>query len=586
MAIIEGTEGDDTLYNNPNLSGDALVGLGGSDTYVFSGEWGWDWIENWDEDDGFDVIRLDDVDPSKMTLRRSGNDLWLSNEAGTKSIGILEYYTSVEWRIDEIRFGDGTVWYVGGPRIKSNGAGSTASISVSENTKAVTTVRAEDMRALTYSIIGGADSSKFQIDAATGVLTFKTAPDFENPTDVGKNNVYDVIVQAENDIEVADHQTIAVTVTNLNEAPTITSNGGGSSASINVSENKTAVLTATATDPEKFAATWSIVGGADRALFQINTKTGALTFKSAPDFETAKDSGKNNFYDVTIKATDAGGLSDTQTVSVKVTNVNDAPVISSRNGSFSVAVAAENAKVATTGKAADADKDALTWSISGGVDKALFAIDAKTGVVSFKSAPDYETPKDSGWDNIYDLTIKVTDEHGLSDTEALAVVVTDVIGKTFAGTSKADSFTGTLETDVMTGSSGNDKLSAGGGKDKLTGGMGADKLYGGANADTFLFLSVKDSTVSSKGRDTIYDFDGKGGDRVDFSKIDAKSATTTNDAFSFIGTKDFSKKAGELRYDKKSSDTYLYGDTNGDGKSDFAIHFDDPLSLSKGYFLL
>lgn len=586
MAIIEGTEGDDTLYNNPNLSGDALVGLGGSDTYVFSGEWGWDWIENWDEDDGFDVIRLDDVDPSEMTLRRSGNDLWLSNEAGTKSIGILEYYTSVEWRIDEIRFGDGTVWYVGGPRIKSNGAGSTASISVSENTKAVTTVRAEDMRALTYSIIGGADSSKFQIDAATGVLTFKTAPDFENPTDVGKNNVYDVIVQAENDIEVADHQTIAVTVTNLNEAPTITSNGGGSSASINVSENKTAVLTATATDPEKFAATWSIVGGADRALFQINTKTGALTFKSAPDFETAKDSGKNNFYDVTIKATDAGGLSDTQTVSVKVTNVNDAPVISSRNGSFSVAVAAENAKVATTGKAADADKDALTWSISGGVDKALFAIDAKTGVVSFKSAPDYETPKDSGRDNIYDLTIKVTDEHGLSDTEALAVVVTDVIGKTFAGTSKADSFTGTLETDVMTGSSGNDKLSAGGGKDKLTGGMGADKLYGGANADTFLFLSVKDSTVSSKGRDTIYDFDGKGGDRVDFSKIDAKSATTTNDAFSFIGTKDFSKKAGELRYDKKSSDTYLYGDTNGDGKSDFAIHFDDPLSLSKGYFLL
>lgn len=586
MAIIEGTEGDDTLYNNPNLSGDALVGLGGSDTYVFSGEWGWDWIENWDEDDGFDVIRLDDVAPSEMTLRRAGNDLWLSNEAGTKSIGILEYYTSVEWRIDEIRFGDGTVWYVGGPRIKSNGAGSTASVSVSENTKAVTTVRAEDMRALTYSIIGGADSSKFQIDAATGVLTFKTAPDFENPTDVGKNNVYDVIVQAENDIEVADHQTIAVTVTNLNEAPTITSNGGGSSASINVSENKTAVLTATATDPEKFAATWSIVGGADRALFQINSKTGALTFKSAPDFETAKDSGKNNFYDVTIKATDAGGLSDTQTVSVKVTDFNDVPVISSRNGSFSVAVAAENAKVATIGKAADADKDALTWSISGGVDKALFAIDAKTGVVSFKSAPDYETPKDSGRDNIYDLTIKVTDEHGLSDTEALAVVVTDVIGKTFAGTSKADSFTGTLETDVMTGSSGNDKLSAGGGKDKLTGGTGADKLYGGANADTFLFLSVKDSTVSSKGRDTIYDFDGKGGDRVDFSKIDAKSATTTNDAFSFIGTKDFSKKAGELRYDKKSSDTYLYGDTNGDGKSDFAIHFDDPLSLSKGYFLL
>jgi Ca2+-binding RTX toxin-like protein len=161
-----------------------------------------------------------------------------------------------------------------------------------------------------------------------------------------------------------------------------------------------------------------------------------------------------------------------------------------------------------------------------------------------------------------------------------------VKGKTFTGTAKADSFAGTLESDVITGAAGSDTLSGGGGKDNLTGGAGADKLTGGAGADAFIFLSVSDSTVASTGRDTIFDFDGAGGDRINLSTIDAKSSTAINDAFSFIGTSAFSKKAGELRYDKGLSDTYIYGDTNGDGKADFAIHLDDAVTLSSGYFVL
>ena len=48
---------------------------------------------------------------------------------------------------------------------------------------------------LSYSIIGGADASKFTIGSTTGALSFITAPNFETPTDTGGNNVYDVIVQ-------------------------------------------------------------------------------------------------------------------------------------------------------------------------------------------------------------------------------------------------------------------------------------------------------------------------------------------------------------------------------------------------------
>ena len=50
----------------------------------------------------------------------------------------------------------------------------------------------------------------------TGALTFIAAPDYENPTDAGGNNVYDVTVQV-SDGTLTDTQAIAVTVTNVND---------------------------------------------------------------------------------------------------------------------------------------------------------------------------------------------------------------------------------------------------------------------------------------------------------------------------------------------------------------------------------
>ena len=107
------------------------------------------------------------------------------------------------------------------PVITSNGGDATASISVAENTTAVTTVTSSDPdvgATATYSIVGGADAAKFTINATTGVLSFITAPDYENPTDVGGNNVYDVQVQV-SDGSLTDVQSIAVTVTNVDDTP-------------------------------------------------------------------------------------------------------------------------------------------------------------------------------------------------------------------------------------------------------------------------------------------------------------------------------------------------------------------------------
>ncbi|MDP2240501.1 MAG: Ig-like domain-containing protein, partial [Burkholderiales bacterium] len=312
------------------------------------------------------------------------------------------------------------------PVITSNGGGATAAASVAENTTAVTTVTATDADAgttLTYSISGGADAAKFAINATSGVLTFVAAPDFEAPTDVGANNIYDVTVQV-SDGATTDTQAIAVTVTDVG-ALAITSNGGGAAATpISVAENTTAVTTVTAVSENPI--TYSIVAGGDGAKFAINATTGALTFVAAPNFEAPTDVGANNVYDLTVQASD-GATTDTQTIAVTVTNVNEAPVITSNGGGATAAASvAENATAVTTVTATDADAGAtLTYSISGGADAAKFAINSGTGALTFLVAPDFETPTDVGGDNVYDVTVQVSD--GVTtDTQAIAVTVTDV----------------------------------------------------------------------------------------------------------------------------------------------------------------
>ncbi|WMJ01414.1 VCBS domain-containing protein [Pseudomonas chlororaphis subsp. aurantiaca] len=222
------------------------------------------------------------------------------------------------------------------PTITSNGGDTTASINVAENTAAVTTVAATDVdlpaQTLSYSIVGGADAAKFSIVSGTGALSFISAPNFEAPTDSGTNNVYDVIVRA-SDGTLFDDQVIAVTVTGINDnSPVITSNGGGTTASVNVAENTTAVTTVMASDADLPAQTLSYsilnTAGTDFGKFSISA-SGVLTFNSAPDYENAQDVGGtdgDNAYVVDVRVADGNGGTDTQTITVNVQNVVETPV--------------------------------------------------------------------------------------------------------------------------------------------------------------------------------------------------------------------------------------------------------------------
>ena len=106
---------------------------------------------------------------------------------------------------------------------------SAASFSAPENQTDVGTVRATDEDAgdtVSYAITGGADQARFDIDASSGILTFKDAPDHENPTDAGGNNTYMVTVTATSgtgDRAMTVEQSITVTVTDVVEIPAVVS---------------------------------------------------------------------------------------------------------------------------------------------------------------------------------------------------------------------------------------------------------------------------------------------------------------------------------------------------------------------------
>ncbi|NKB55076.1 MAG: hypothetical protein GKS00_01960 [Alphaproteobacteria bacterium] len=200
------------------------------------------------------------------------------------------------------------------PEIISNPA-----VEVAEGTTGVIRVRATDADAgttLVYSIVGGADGSRFTIDEDTGVLDFIEAPDFEMPGSSDGDNVYDVQVQVSDGAHTVP-QTITVTVTDVNDNRPVINSADAVSVG---EESATFVMEVTATDADAGTTlTYSIEGGADRLRFTIDENTGALAFIETPDFENPRDTDGDNVYSVMVQVSD-GLRHDRQTITVTVTD--------------------------------------------------------------------------------------------------------------------------------------------------------------------------------------------------------------------------------------------------------------------------
>lgn len=213
-----------------------------------------------------------------------------------------------------------------------------------------------------------------------------------------------------------------------NKPPVITSNGGGTTATINVPENQTGVTTVTATDPDADVLSFSVTGGADANKFSLNTTSGLLTFKVAPNFEVPTDADTNNSYEIQVTVYDGKGGTDVQDISVKVTNVNEPPIITSNGGGATATInMPENQTAITTVTATDPENDTVTFSITGGNDASLMTINSSTGVLTFKTAPNFEEPTDKDANNTYEVQVTASDGKGGTDIQALTINVTNVI---------------------------------------------------------------------------------------------------------------------------------------------------------------
>ena len=100
---------------------------------------------------------------------------------------------------------------------------------------------------------------------------------------------------------------------------------------------------------------------------------------------------------------------------------NSTPSFTNSTSAYSVQ---ENQTSAFTATASDADGDALTFTISSGSDAGLFSIGSSSGVVTFVAEPDFEIPGDANTDNVYELTVRVSDGTAAA-TQAFTVTVTN-----------------------------------------------------------------------------------------------------------------------------------------------------------------
>ena len=219
-------------------------------------------------------------------------------------------------------------------------------------------------------------------------------------------------------------KTLTISVEDVNEAPT------ASDAPFSVAENSTngtEVGTVIATDPDQTSPnktlTYVITSGNAEGVFDINSRTGVVTVVGVLDYETTPS------YSLEVTVTDGGSpsLSDTGTITITVTDVNEAPTASV--ATFEVA---ENSATGTeVGTVVGADQDdprttspnnTLTYAITDGNTGDVFAIHSTTGDITVAGALDFETTDE------YTLEVTVTDggSPSLSGTATITITVTDV----------------------------------------------------------------------------------------------------------------------------------------------------------------
>ncbi|MBC6399962.1 MAG: cadherin domain-containing protein [Ekhidna sp.] len=211
---------------------------------------------------------------------------------------------------------------------------------------------------ITFRFVSGGttDNGKFSLSTG-GVLTFLSAPDFENPTDVGgdaaDDNKYVVKVEAYDGVNTSDPQDITITVTDVNEIADRAETAGFSDITFD--------LTSVFTDADNDALTYTATSNAaDVVTVAVNNNNLVITYAgegTSTITVTANDSNGGTVEDVFTVTVNAASVTPTTNTPPTVANE-----IADRMEIENFSTITINLEEAGSEVFADADSDELTYT--------------------------------------------------------------------------------------------------------------------------------------------------------------------------------------------------------------------------------
>jgi hypothetical protein len=261
---------------------------------------------------------------------------------------------------------------------------------------------------LSYSITNSVPEAAFTIEATTGEITVSDsdALDFET------NPLFTLTIEVEDSGNLTDTAQVTINLEDVNEAPVIDPAGP-----FDVAENTltgTAVgdpITATDEDASD-VITFSITAGNTGSAFAIGTSSGQITVANGSllDYESGPTS-----YNLTIKAEDSDGESDSEVVTINLTDVNEPPDVS--DATFTPGENLPDGAAIGFVPADDPEDNTLTFAVTGGNPNSIVALNTSTGEITVNDTTllDFETTPS------FTVTVSVND--GTNPVEVSTIII-------------------------------------------------------------------------------------------------------------------------------------------------------------------
>jgi hypothetical protein len=278
---------------------------------------------------------------------------------------------------------------------------------------------------LDYSLSADNSGGGFKIDEDTGVVTVADPSkiDFESAPllDDGSHG-YTITVLATKNNNFSSEQTFIIKVNDVAPSTPVDSNNATNTVAEGAAAGTAVGITASSTDVNGPAVTWSLTGDSSGGGFTINATTGVITVADGSKIDY--ESSTNHAYTVTATASD-GTLTSSKTFTINVSDVPLTTPVDANTATNSVAEgAAAGTTVGITASATDPSGPATVYSLIGDTSGGGFTINASTGVVTVANPAkiDFES---SGAGHSYNITVQAS--NGVTTTsQVFNVGVTDV----------------------------------------------------------------------------------------------------------------------------------------------------------------